>query len=83
MTVNLQTGSAWGTDHWTEDGNQLQGFGNDGGGLGARIQALGSQGWELVGDAVYSNKMNLNNTRTMAANGVSTAEMFTFKRRKP
>lgn len=44
---------------------------------------FGSQGWELVGDAVYSNKMNLNNTRTMAANGVSTAEMFTFKRRKP
>jgi len=83
MSLNLENGASSGTSLWTEDGNRPKDEYNNDGGFGQRIQVLGSQGWELVSDVVFSNHGNINPPKTIALNGVTTSERLIFRRRKP
>lgn len=82
IKADLQNGYVGGNGTWKEDGKIPRDELNNDGGLGARIQQLGSEGWELAADVAFSERMNVNAQRNMAANGVSTSEKFIFKRRK-
>jgi hypothetical protein len=82
-TFAWKNGRMNGTAMWKEDGKTLDVPEDGNAPIGAKIQNLGSQGWELIADTPYSWRMNTSAKDDMAANGVSTDELFIFKRQKP
>lgn len=68
---------------WKEDGQSPPDAANNIGGLGSRIQVLGSQGWELVSDTAFSENGGFNPQGHVAANGVTTRESLIFRHLLP
>jgi hypothetical protein len=81
FTPDFESGQVRG-DSWVEDGQTSPNGKNSSDTLGARIQELGSQGWELVTDTAFSTHANQNPQKPYAWNGVVSDELLIFKRRK-
>lgn len=77
-----QKGEAVLSPVWSEDGQKASDDDVKNGGIGARIQYLGSQGWELISDNVVSQHMLVNIDKHVATNGVASYEHMIFKKRK-
>jgi hypothetical protein len=82
IKADFQNGYAGGNGTWKEDGKIPRDELNNDRGLEARIQQIGSEGWELAADVVFSEHMKVNAQKNLASNGVSTGERFIFKRPK-
>jgi hypothetical protein len=81
-TFRFERGSASGTSSWSEDGKSLAVDEDDSSPLIQKFSDLGSQGWELVTDTPFSLSGRMYPKIEASANGVTTAEKWTFKRPK-
>lgn len=81
-SFRFEHGSAAGTLSWKEDGKSLAVDEDDSIPMIRKFSDLGSQGWELVSDTPFSFSGRAYPKIEVSANGVTTAEMWTFKRPK-